>query len=1087
MSTLTLTTTYGDSDTIEFTYTNRTTLLFVDADYIMSDGASGNILLDLNDGVDYELMLNVFSPHPASQRQELADSPLVDGRKYLPGLDKLEDVVLPFSIKILGDDDGTREKATALLTEARKDVVYVVFAPYGAGELTFYSAHPSAKFNASRYWQREYKDANIAVVDFDLEASCGYGIIQEIKPLENRVPNAGFEEWTLLTVDDWTITVSGSSAVTKEETIFLSGSKAVKFVRNGGDCEIDTTGYISVDEDHPFYLDGHIYSTAALEVTIEADCYDADGLLGTVSFTGDTRGATAWDKHVHYLVDSAQITEYHIASSDFPDGTTKAKLRVSLNEDGTIYLDELYFGDADCSCDNSIEGVMGLDITGISGDLPALCDITFGNPFGTPVWKSQTSGVTKTLYAVVAVDSTTAYVVGADGTILKTTDSGQSWVAMDGGVNKHLYGATVFDATHIWAVGKDGKVRFCDGTTWSVQTLPHVTYSITNAGMENWVGDDLNNWDEVESGIAILPATAYKHGGSKSAKHEATATGNIYGIQTTGNFYAINPYRDYTFSAWQLFGSLPDPFKIRLQVLFYNSSGTYLGYKEASFRYVYPWTKRSVNAALGDYPSGTAKTKLRIRTDITGYSYMGDYIYWDDVTLEETSYPDLYDIESITATNLVAVGEGGSIYTTNDGGTTWVERASGTFEHLYAVSAVDATHIYAVGKEGTILFSADGTTWTAQSSGTTERLYGVCAIDSTHIYAVGANGTILFSDGTTWTALTSGTVQRLNEVSADSTSEIRVVGSVGTILKSTDGTTWTLQPGPASVDLRSIDNIAAGIAWIVGDDGTILRGEYSASALAATNIVLGQRDGYHEDFNPVVEASDGDLAYSPYRRFGNYRELDATETADFLFNLAAHHGNRYAITAGMTFDGSTAFDKGTLQIKLQTTEGTPITGQYLSDEVDLGDPNTDWKEVMLQAEVWNDLDNIPSHVVSHEAALGNIDQLVQMIANASLGAVKLQLDYVAIMPLDRFTRIDDISANYLIIDSTKGTVLDSLTSSPSTAMVHDPTDVIGTPRFVMDPAGVNMVLLSIRDVSDDQRVSIVNMTVRWRSRYKLHA
>ena len=1089
MSTLTLTTTYGDTDTIAFTYTDRTTLLFVDADYILSDGASGEILLDLNDGEDYELMLNSFSPQPATQRQEYADSPLTDGRTYRPGLDKLEDVILPFSIKILGDGDSTIDKATALLNEARKDIVYVVYAPYGAGELTFYSAHPSPEFETSRYWAREFIKNNISIVDFTLEASCGYGIIQEIKPLENRAPNAGIENWTGVEIVDWTRTTSGSSAITKEESIILSGSCSVKMVASSGDCELETTGYIAVDEDHPFYLDAYVYSTAALQVTIEADCYDANGLLGTVSFTGDTRGATAWDRHVHNLVDTTQITDYHIASDDFPDGTTRVKLRVSLDEDGTIYVDDIYFGDVNCSCDNSVEGVMGLKIDDIKGDLPALCDITVGNPFGSPVWKDQASGVATCLYAVAAVDSTTAYAVGASGVILKTTDSGQSWAAMSSGTTKNLYTVTVFDSTHIWAAGKDGTVLFCNGTTWSSQTLPHVTYSITNAGMEYWVGTNLNNWAETQNGVSIIEDTARKHSGSKSSKHIVTGTGYVNSRQTTDVFYSINPYRSYRIRIWFYFGDYTHSTeKERLRVSFYGSTGNFLGYKSVELSGGDYWVHSSLTINPADIPNGTYKIKIEARFSMTNNGrWTGAYVNFDDVTMEETSYPDIYGIDAITATNLVAVGEGGSIYNTANGGSTWVARDSGAFNHLYAVSAVDATHIYAVGQSGRILFSANGTTWTEQTSGTYNHLYGVYAVDTTHIYAVGANGTILFSDGTTWTSLTSGTAQTLYAISADSTSEIRAVGSVGTILKSTDGTTWILQPGPASITLRGIDNIDTGIAWIVGEGGTILRGEFSATALTATNLVLGQRHGYHADFNPVVEASDGDIAYSCYRRFGNYYELDATETAKFLFNLAAHAGNRYAITAGMTFDGSTSYDKATIQIKLQTAEGVAITAQYLSDEVDLGDPNTDWQEVMLQDTVWDDLNNIPSHVISTEAALGNIDQLIQLIANASLGGVKLWIDYIAIVPLDRFVRVDDISTNYLIIDSSQGVVLDSLTASLSTAMTHDPTDVIGSPRFVMDPLGVNMTLVSIMDVGDDQRMSVVDMTIRYRARYKLHA
>jgi hypothetical protein len=39
----------------------------------------------------------------------------------------------------------------------------------------------------------------------------------------------------------------------------------------------------------------------------------------------------------------------------------------------------------------------------------------------------------------------------------------------------------------------------------------------------------------------------------------------------------------------------------------------------------------------------------------------------------------------------------------------------------------------------------------------------------------------------------------------------------------------------------------------------------------------------------------------------------------------------------------------------------------------------------------------------------------------------------------------------------------------------------------MDPQGVNLVLVAINDVYDDQRVGMVNLTIRYRSRWKLYA
>ena len=78
---------------------------------------------------------------------------------------------------------------------------------------------------------------------------------------------------------------------------------------------------------------------------------------------------------------------------------------------------------------------------------------------------------------------------------------------------------------------------------------------------------------------------------------------------------------------------------------------------------------------------------------------------------------------------------------------TEARQSSGTLNHLLAVSFVDASTGTAVGFGGTILRTADGgAAWTAQSSGTTNALYGVSFADANSGTAVGDYGTILRTD-----------------------------------------------------------------------------------------------------------------------------------------------------------------------------------------------------------------------------------------------------------------------------------------------------------------------------------------------------
>jgi photosystem II stability/assembly factor-like uncharacterized protein len=80
-----------------------------------------------------------------------------------------------------------------------------------------------------------------------------------------------------------------------------------------------------------------------------------------------------------------------------------------------------------------------------------------------------------------------------------------------------------------------------------------------------------------------------------------------------------------------------------------------------------------------------------------------------------------------------AVGAGGVIVASSDGGATWTARTSGTAQDLHAVAFADATHGWAVGAGGTILATTDGgATWAPQTSGTGSDLTGVAFADATH-------------------------------------------------------------------------------------------------------------------------------------------------------------------------------------------------------------------------------------------------------------------------------------------------------------------------------------------------------------------
>lgn len=177
----------------------------------------------------------------------------------------------------------------------------------------------------------------------------------------------------------------------------------------------------------------------------------------------------------------------------------------------------------------------------------------------------------------------------------------------------------------------------------------------------------------------------------------------------------------------------------------------------------------------------------------------------------------------------IAIGDNGTILTTNDPGNWTTQQNSGTTNNLNAICYNSSTNQYiVVGDLGTILTSTDSVTWTQQNSSTTINLRSVVCVGTSYV-TVGDLGTILYSsDGINWSESQSTNLTvNLKSVTIDSTESVVVaVGDVGTVLTSTDsGLNWnTVINTISTTDLFGIyyDGIVTDSFYIVGSGGTIL-------------------------------------------------------------------------------------------------------------------------------------------------------------------------------------------------------------------------------------------------------------------------
>ena len=150
---------------------------------------------------------------------------------------------------------------------------------------------------------------------------------------------------------------------------------------------------------------------------------------------------------------------------------------------------------------------------------------------------------------------------------------------------------------------------------------------------------------------------------------------------------------------------------------------------------------------------------------------------------------------------LVAVGDGGTILSSDDAGATWQAHSSGTWLSLSGVTFVDAANGWAVGGEtdysgeatirrSVILHTSDGgLTWNTQVIPVKIPLAAVAFSDDDSGWAVGDRGTVLHTTdgGQTWIAQASGTSESLACVTFVDSAHGWIGGPVGVVLRTADG------------------------------------------------------------------------------------------------------------------------------------------------------------------------------------------------------------------------------------------------------------------------------------------------------------
>ncbi|MCB0879852.1 MAG: hypothetical protein KDC46_12840 [Thermoleophilia bacterium] len=276
---------------------------------------------------------------------------------------------------------------------------------------------------------------------------------------------------------------------------------------------------------------------------------------------------------------------------------------------------------------------------------------------------------------------------------------------------------------------------------------------------------------------------------------------------------------------------------------------------------------------------------------------------------------NLYDVTYASSQVVWAVGEGGVIIRSTDGGLTWTTQHS-TGPALRSVTAVDEQAAWAVGDSGTVLATTNGgATWVAQVSGTSQDLVNVAAISRTKAVFLGGGPRIrrTVDGGATWVAPTTGPNDVWEGLVAQVSGTYYAASYFGRVYRSTDsGDSWT-QVGQGSgedVDLdiagntlvmagfhgntrRSIDG---GVTWT--SNGGVGRGLMAIAAVDANSQYDAKNTG------SIWDTDESALAANQISDYGGGNTF-ASGSSTSTFGICLQS------LAGATVDAPWVVDGGT--------------------------------------------------------------------------------------------------------------------------------------------------------------------------------
>ena len=353
----------------------------------------------------------------------------------------------------------------------------------------------------------------------------------------------------------------------------------------------------------------------------------------------------------------------------------------------------------------------------------AFCLFTFAfclSPSAHAAWSKQRTGSFAWLHSVFFVGGGRGWAVGGKGALLETRDGGEHWEARRRPTEDALKDVFFTDEQTGWVV--------CERSIYMpMRKDESVSYLLkTTDGGETWSRVEVTRGEDVDLKLARVTFADAEHGwvlGEMGALF-ATADGG---------------------ATWTR-QRVPDR-HLLLGASFLDARTGWIVGAGASLLYTSDggatWRAGLVNGSLSQFAQRAAS---RARTQDGASSYSTPPA--SKPTVESQASLRVNAVSFADARRGWAVGAGGLVLATIDGGRTWRTEESGTESELFDVKFFDEREGWAVGGEGVAIHTADGgATWHAEATGTPHTLERLFFSERTRGWAVGFGGTIIAFKG----------------------------------------------------------------------------------------------------------------------------------------------------------------------------------------------------------------------------------------------------------------------------------------------------------------------------------------------------